>query len=326
MVDDGLAAGRSPLTVTGSGFVTEGDFRVSSLAIDAGGDFTVGAGDTVTVGALSTSGGTLRFALGAASEGFVEVTGAGNRIDLTGTTVAATVDPDRPLNVGDEIRVGTGNAAVVGQSGATGQALTRIDDDSLLFDFLIADGGQAEITSSADATDLFFRVAQAGTASENALTFNTQSVGAAVDALAGTSDPALSSVLLGVTLASTTEELEAILQATLPQIDRSSLLTTQMLTNNTVRLVSDRLTFVRDANTEPAAASAASRRFDRPDRSGCGRHGGPPAAAEFHDRRGGRSRNPTRCSACRRGGSCSTRPLTRTAAGPSPALTPVRGG
>ena len=253
VVDDGLVAGRSPVTVTGSGFVTEGDFRVSSLGIDAGRDFTVGAGDTVTVGALSASGGTLRFALGAASEGFLEVTGAGNGIDLTGVTVAATVDIDRPLNVGDEIRVGTGNAALVGQSGTTGQALTRIDDDSLLFDFLAADGGQAGITSSADATDLFFRVAQAGTASENALTSNTRAVGAVVDALAGAADPALTGLLIEVATASTADELEAVLQATLPQVDRSGLLATELLTNNTVRLVSDRLTSVRTSRRASAA-------------------------------------------------------------------------
>ena len=246
VTDGNAAAGRSPVTVTGSGLRTEGNFTVSDLVVNAGQDFTIRAGDTINLDTQSNSPGTLRFEIGQSSDARLNVTGTGQGINLTGATVEATLDPNRALTDGAEILIGTGNAPVVGLTGTTGQAVTDITDDSALFDFAVADGGQAEILADNDNSNLFLLATRLATAAETAQTPNAQRAGATVDALDGTTDPQLVALVNQAALAPTPEALENLLQSVLPDIDRSALDVASQLTNHTVRLVSDRLTVIRE--------------------------------------------------------------------------------
>jgi len=237
----------SPVTIVGSGFDTEGDFTVSSLTVNAGQEFRISTGDTFNTRSMSMgAGSTINFEVDAAGAvGALNVTNGA--IDLTGGAIGAEVDPaaDGVLMDGDEIQIGTGTAALIGTTGAVGQALTSVTDDSLLWDFSIADGGQAEITGSVDANNLFFLVSQAASAGGSAVTTNANTAGTVINTLMGTTNPALSSIVSNVNAASTSEELEEILQAVLPQVDTGSLSAAQNVTGNTIRLVSDRLTTIR---------------------------------------------------------------------------------
>ena len=247
-VTDNFGAGTSfsPVTITGSGFDTEGDFTVSSLAVNAGREFRISTGDTFNTRSMSTAG-TINFEVDAAGAvGALNVTNGA--INLNGGTVGAEVDAaaDGVLTDGQEIQIGTGTAALIGTTGAVGQTLTTVTDDSLLWDFAIADGGQADITTGgADNTDLFFKIVQAASAGGSAITNNANSAGTTVNTLLGSTDPQFALVAAKVNAASTSEELEAILQAVLPQVDGASLTAAQNVTGNTIRLVSDRLTTIR---------------------------------------------------------------------------------
>lgn len=250
VIDNNVANGFSRVTITGSGFDTEGDFTVSSLMVNAGQEFRISAGDTFNTRVVGLAGGsTVNFEVDAAgTAGTLNVTA--DAINLTGSAIGAEVDPAAALTDGQEIQIGTGTSALIGTTGAIGQALTTVTDDSLLFDFAIADGGQTDITGSMNANDLFFLVSQAAsgaTAGNSAITSNANNAGGTIEALmtAGTSDPQLSSILANVGAASTSEELEAVLQAVLPQIDTGSLSASQNVVSNTIRLVSDRLTTIR---------------------------------------------------------------------------------
>ena len=243
VTDGNIGSGFSPVTVTGSGYKTEGNFTVSDLIVNAGQDFTISSDNTVTLNDMSVSAGTLIYELGAGSVAQLNVTGAGNDIDITGATIEA-FNNGRVLNDGDEILIGTG---VTDVNGGAGQALTSITDNSLLFDISIADGGDAAILSSVDTTSLFLKIVAASAGcSDSATTTNGQNPCDPLDTLSGTSDAELLKVIANLGAASTQEELEEVLQAVLPQIDGSAFAAAQNVTGNTLRLVSDRLTVIRD--------------------------------------------------------------------------------
>ena len=242
VTDNAIANGFSDVTVTGSGFKTEGNFTVSDLTVNAGQDFTISSDNVVTLNDMSVSAGTLIYELGAGSVAQLNVTGAGNDIDITGATIEA-FNNGRILSDGDEILIGTGNTAV---NGGTGQALTAITENSLLFDISVADGDQAEITSSVDDKELYLLIEKVGSAGALAITENAKKSGFATEAFSGITDTKLLDVIAEVNSANTSEALEAVLQATLPQIDGGSFSAAQNVTGNTLRLVSDRLTIIRD--------------------------------------------------------------------------------
>ena len=59
VTDNTLAMGRSPVSVIGSGFRTEGDFTVSDLVVNMDQDFTISSDNVVTVDQMSDSAGSI---------------------------------------------------------------------------------------------------------------------------------------------------------------------------------------------------------------------------------------------------------------------------
>lgn len=211
--------------------------------MNAGQEFRISTGDTFNTATMSNAG-TINFEVDAAAAvGLLNVTAGA--IDLTGGAVGAEVDSMAALMDGQEILIGTGTADVIGTAGVTGQTLSAAADDSLLFDFEIADGGQADITGSVDASELYFLVSQAASAGGSAVTSNANTAGTVINTLMGTANPELAAIVANVGAASTSAELEAVLQAVLPQVDTGSITAAQNVTGNTIRLVSDRLTTIR---------------------------------------------------------------------------------
>ena len=234
VTDSNIASGRSPVTVTGSGFKTEGDFTVSDLIVNAGQDFTISADNTVTLNDMTASTGTIIFELAPASAAQLNVTGAGNDIDVSASTVEV-LSNGRSLMDGESILIGTGVTAV---NGGAGQALTDVTDNSLFFDFQLADGAAGGVGTN---NELYLLVVQASNPCAGQFANNPDGACGALSQLTGTANPELLQIISG-TGGTNAEE---ILEATLPEVNGGSISAAQNVTGNTIRLVSDRLTTIR---------------------------------------------------------------------------------
>ena len=178
--------------------------------------------------------------------GFLNVTGG--PIDLRNTSVTTLVTD--AVTDADEVKVATGSGALIGLDGSTGQTFTDIDDTSLLFNFGIADGSQGAVTSSIDPNSLFIIADKVFLIRQVIEEGNEVNVGEVLEVLEtippGINDLQIQAVLGQVNSASNAEELAEVLQAALPVLDTGAFSAAQNVTGNTLRLVSDRLTVIRD--------------------------------------------------------------------------------
>ena len=233
---DVWTGGSSTLNVNALATVS-GNIAVSDTVLNETGDLTAST--------LSTD--NLTFGL-TDNTNFATLTLTGGAVNLSGVSVQALVNSGATTASfadGAELRVATGTAPVIGTGGGAGQALTAITDNSLLYDFEMADGSQAGITGSTAANDLFLKVLKIATATQSAITENAKGVSRITDALTGTADPELTVLLNSISAVSTQQELENLLQKTLPAVDGGSFTAAQNTTSNTIRLVTDRLSVLR---------------------------------------------------------------------------------
>ena len=258
-VTDANASGGFSNVTIGGDFSTNGDFTVSSLTVNSGANLTISSGDRFTyTGGTSTINGTLTFEVGPGmgpQPGRIIASG-GSVIDLTGATVEVDLDPATVISVGNEVQVGSGSGAVIGFDGNPGLALTKVTDNSLLFDFSIADGSQASITSSVANDELFLLVQQQATAASASSRPNNSRVGGVLDSLSGSSDSSLSAISGRLGAASTTEALDEILEATLPgTVDSGSFVASSNTSANTFSLAGNRLAGIRSGGGSSGIAS-----------------------------------------------------------------------
>ncbi len=181
---------------------------------------------------------------------FGQLNVTGGPVDITGANITALIAD--AVTDGDIIPVATGVGQLMGLVGA-GQTFTDIDDTSLLFNFGIADGGQPELLGTPFAgadntllvmTDRVFLIRQV--IEEG----NERNVGEVLEVLEvippGINDPQIQAVLGRVASAGNSDELRDVLSAALPAVDGGSFSAAQNVTGNTLRLVTDRLTVIRD--------------------------------------------------------------------------------
>ena len=266
------------LDISGNGnlITNENSISFNNLNLLDNADFTITSVGTFNTTNISGSGdNTIRIeagstlntgdALGNVTQIEVEVAGANNAgqinntsgaVDLTGANLFANVTGT--LSQSDEILIGTGTTAAIGFDGNTGQALTDIENNSILFELGIADGGQAEVTTAGATANEVFLLTNRRNIQDIVTTSNNQSSGAGLDSLLANGGSDLpQAVLNNINNASTVEELNAIVDSTLPQLDASAALSAQTVTGSTLRVVSDRLTTLRDApgNTNTGVSS-----------------------------------------------------------------------
>ncbi len=234
VTDNTLAVGRSPVMVTGSGFKTEGNFTVSDLVVNAGQDFTISSDNVVTLNDMSASAGVIKFELGASSVAQLNVTGAGNDIDITAANIEA-VNNDRSFSLGDSILIGTGMGVV---NAGAGLAPTDVVDNLTFFDLQVADGASGGVGTN---EEVYLLVSAASNPCDGQFSFNPDGPCETLATLTGTTNQQLLDIINN-TGGSNAED---ILNATLPQVDGSNLAATQNVTGNTLRIVSDRLTTIR---------------------------------------------------------------------------------
>lgn len=189
-LDAGLLNGYSKFTVADD-FTTEGNFAVSSFAIDSGKTLTISKGNNVTINTMpASSGSTIEFEVQDTSN-YSSISVLNGALDLTGMTVKAKVTGSG-LASGDMFLVGDGmmGASLVAGPGAT---RTSITDNSALWDFNIVDGTDTDVATYAtnnlflttDDSDLWMVASSvaANFASSNTVTGST--VGTTLDAIAG---------------------------------------------------------------------------------------------------------------------------------------------
>ncbi len=246
VLDADVVTGTSSLFLNADTTVT-GDVTVNNIRLNSG--------NTLTTNALNTDNLIFDVATNT-SYGALNITGG--PVDLTGINVSALITD--AVNDGDEIAVATGTGQITGLSGDAGQAFTNIDDTSLLFDFGIADGSQAEVTSSVDNTTLYILSDKVFQIREVIRKGNKVNVGEVLEVLEvippGINSPEIQAVLSKVNSAGSAEELSNILQAAVPAVDGGSFSAAQNVTGNTLRLVSDRLTVIRDRGGSASGVSS----------------------------------------------------------------------
>lgn len=241
VVDGNIGSGLSSLFLNASTAIS------GNTVVD---NATFGAGNTLTTG--SFTGTNLTFNItDDTTFGVLNVTGGA--IDLTGSTV--TVSAADGISDGTEFQIGNGTAQVIGLDGTSGQAFTSVADTSLLLDFGIADGSQAEVTTgSADNSELFLVAAKSTTPVK--LVTNATNARGAIETPVLSTNPEIAAILSNTNTASNIGELTDVLHATIPAVDGGSFSAAKNVTGNTLRLVSDRLTVIRSHGGSASGVSS----------------------------------------------------------------------
>jgi len=257
--DDHITDGFSHLVI-GDDFSTEGNIEVWDLMVNDGKAFTIRSGDVVTVGRMLKSASTISFGLdGNGVTGKIKVVGFDQGIDLDGKTVTVTVG-NATMGDGAELLVGEGNVTVIGLDGNSGQASTVVNDNSILWDFVVADGSQADVDGSTDDTKLYLVASLAEVTEEpetpeeptertilqpHADSSNNQQAAVVLDELFETTNPELQMIWTALNNAGTGEELNDIIEASQGDVNRGSVTAASYSANTAFDLTSSRLLSVR---------------------------------------------------------------------------------
>ena len=243
VTDNTLAVGRSPVVVIGSGFKTEGDFTVSDLVVNAGQDFTISSDNLVTLNDMTASMGTITFELSPSSGVQLDVTS--NDVDISQSTIGV-LNNGRTFSVGEAILIATGNGVV---NNGAGQALDDAMNNLTFFDIQVADGATGGVGTN---EEVYLLVSAAANPCDGQFAFNPNGPCKTLATLTGTTNQQLMEIISGTN----DSNAEDVLNATIPQIDGASSATAQNVTGNTLRLVSDRLTVIRDGGRSASGISS----------------------------------------------------------------------
>lgn len=206
---------------------------------------------TLSVDTMPSVSDTLTFGVDSSKNAaFLQVTKGS--VNLNGMSVEANVGGMSSLKDGMEVEVATGMAQLTGTTGALGQTLTTIVDNSAMFDFQMADGSQAAITGSMDNTSLFFLISQAATAAQTANGTNNQNVGTVFDTLGGTMDPQLSQILTNINTGNA-QQVNDTLDGTLPPVNGGEFGASMNMAEGNFTLAGDRLAGQRNGGTGAAS-------------------------------------------------------------------------
>jgi uncharacterized protein with beta-barrel porin domain len=187
------------LTIGGT-FATEGAIIVPDITTRPGSVFTISGTHYVLAANSTVVNGTLRFGVDGTSQfGTLQT----NELDIKGK-LAVHVGSGT-LTDGDELMVvDAGNI-----TGGPGGVKRAISDDSLLWDFQIADGTAASVPT--DASDLFLFVHTSSSPMANLYNL--------LQGFSGTTDPALQTALNNLNNAGTEQQQISVLQSVSPTVD-----------------------------------------------------------------------------------------------------------
>ncbi len=250
VIDDTPGNGFSDVTVSGD-FQTQGDFSVSDVIINPSATLTIRGGDSFTINDMTASTGTLSFGVASGATGGVLNVSAGD-IDLTGATVAINLTAN--ISDGAEILIGDGSTQVTGLAGGAGQTAVDVTDNSLLWNFQIADGSQAEVTGSTDNTQLY-AIASQNTSISDAANERYGEMSLVVESLLLSSDPEITGLINNLSAASTDTALNEVLESAAPSVDTVGVSAAAGLTNTTLDIAAQQIAGARKWSRSTGFAS-----------------------------------------------------------------------
>ena len=207
VIDAAPTNGFSNVTVGGN-FSTGGNFDVSSLTVTGGNIFGIMPGHNVQMYSMPASAGTFNIGV-TSTASFGGITVTNGAIDLSAGAITINVISPT-LSDGDIMMIGDGSAPIIGGPGGT---LTTVADNSVLFDFEIADG----TLGGTDDTDLFLFVSSA--AASLPLTGQNADILAVIQGLSGSADPNIQNALANIGGAPDIPTLNALLNALQAPVD-----------------------------------------------------------------------------------------------------------
>lgn len=224
--------------------------------ITSGGNLTnagttqINAGATLTVNDHIASAGTLDFGIDSnAGTGNMVVT-AGD-VDFTGARITASIGSGAIVSNGTEYLIANGTTQV---NAGTGQTATVVTDNSFIWNFTLADGSQAEVTTGgADNTEMYLVTSMANSIAQVSDTSNNAIVGNVILALAGTSNTQLQAVVNNFNTASSKQELNNVFESVQPTVDGGHVVGAFNVSHKSLDLARVRLASLRSGQTGMSA-------------------------------------------------------------------------
>jgi outer membrane autotransporter protein len=216
-------------------------------ALTNNGRINIAAGQTLNVANQAAGTGVYGFQYGATGTAPGSLTVANGDLDFTGSSIVFSLDPNATaLPITTPVVFASAPTGLVTLPGAS-----SITDTSLLYDFVTAGTGTTAATVTATRVG-------GGAVSFTGGNTNNAAVAAVFDANVASVNPEISATQMRLAAASTTEQINDILEATLPTVDSSASAASATVTNQASSLTNARLAGLRAARSGTATGDAAS--------------------------------------------------------------------
>lgn len=242
------ATNRSPVFVN-SDFITEGNFTVSNMTVNAG-TLTISPTDTLNLQSFTGGVGTVRFGLDSNTAGhFGNIVVATGAADLTDTTLAVKVEHDSTLTNGTALKVITGDGADAPTAAPVNGTL--VADNSFIWNFDVVDG----VTGGGNVSDLFL---QAILAHPIVATPGNQDVFDVLEGLTGTTNPQLQDIIANLNAAGSQQAVSDILEASTPTVNGSDQAASASVNDQTLDLIDNELADLRTGEYSSTGMAAGN--------------------------------------------------------------------
>jgi len=228
--------------------------NVTSLAtLTNAGTIYIKSSETLTVNDQTDAAGTFIFNVDSSTDYGDIIIPGGNDVDITSATIQVDVGIGNISN-SNELLIGDGGAQV---NAGAGQATQTVSDDSYRWNFQVADGSQAEITTGgADNTQLYLIVNEANTISDSSLTLNNEKAGNTINSISNTLNGQLQNIVGNMNGAKTQQKFNDVIEAVQPTADGSHITSAINVANRTMDMATIRLAYLRATNNGQTGISA----------------------------------------------------------------------
>ncbi len=254
--------GNGVITLTG-GSMTAG---AGALTNATGGTITIAAGRTLTA-ATHTGAGTGTYNFGVSTDAATSLVKTSGQITLTGGATdltSATINVTVPSTTGF-IASGRAFLVVDGTADAVGVTATAVavaSDNSAVLSFTYVDGTHASVIADGFAgnsnNDVYLLATRVGYAAVASTTANDQSVGAALDTIAGTGSTELDAIQGQLQNATTALAVHNILESVIPTVDGSAQVGAMSVSSQVQGLADTRIASLRSGDGLTGMAAGAS--------------------------------------------------------------------
>ncbi len=211
------------------------------------GRINIAAGQALNVASQTAGTGSYNFQYGATGTAPGSLNVANGDLDFTGSSIVFSLDPNASAPpITSAVAFATAPTGTVILPGAS-----SITDTSLLYDFVTAGNGTTTATVTATRVN-------GGAASFAGGNVNNAAVAAVFDANVASTNPEIAATQMRLAAASTTEQINDILESTLPTADASASAAAAVVTNQASSLTNARLAGLRASRSGAATGDATS--------------------------------------------------------------------